>query len=586
MDEPHSGNPALRAWLRAIVEHARPDRVRWYAGTSAERAELSNAMVGAGQLIKLDPKIHPRSFLYRTDPNDAEPVDPSSSFVSCRKAVDAGPTNNWISREEAHSSIWPLFRDSMRGRTLYVVPYMMGPPHSPFTTIGVQITDSPYIVLCLSLMTRVGRSALDRLGDSKQFFRGLHSLGDLARSRRCVVHFPETAEAWAIGSGNALNALLSQNSHALRSASVQAREDGWLAEHMSLLSLTDPEGQTRYVAAACSSPRELAELSGFASSLPGWQVESLGSDVCWLRPGNDGQLWALNPNVGLCRGLAGAGRDASLGVLASLSSDVLFTNVALRAGGRVWWEGLAALEPGEEVEDWRGAIWTQKGALSCAAHPRATFMVARRNWAGGAAPPDHNQGVPISAILFCGGHARSAPLVYEARSWRHGVFVGATLASDVDGTDNPRSDPMAMRDFCGYNLGDYLEHWLSIGRKLNRPPTVFHVNWFRTGVDGRRLWPGGPENVRVFKWILERVDGSASARSCPLGYVPTEEALDLVGLDLPQDLLMQLLSPNPSAALRQAGRALEFLVRLRDQLPAAMLSEHRGLVRRLQESLH
>lgn len=585
MTGPLSTNPVLLGWVRAVAEHTEPEHIHWCAGTNAERAEIATAMVKAGQLIELAPDAHPRSFLHRTQPTDADSFA-TCTFVSTHKAVDAGPTNNWISRDEAHSSMWPTFRGAMRRRTMYVVPYALGPLHSAFCSIGVELTDSPYIALCLGLMTRMGRSALDRLGDARKFVRGLHSMGDLDSERRFLVHFPDIAEAWSFGSANAASALLSKSSHALRIASLQAREEGWLAEHMSLLGVKSPEGQTRYLAAVAPSPREKAELSSLTPSLPGWKLELLGTDACWMRPGNDGQLWAVNPEPGICEGVASL-RSPSGSALASASSDVLFTNVALRSGGRVWWEGLENLDINERATDWLGIPWSPSTALSPAAHPRATFMVGRHGFGShGSSSFERNQGVPISAILFCGGHARSLPLVYEARTWRHGVFVGATLTCEGGDADRPRHDPFGMRDFCGYNLGDYFEHWLAVGRKLNRPPKFFHANWFRTGADGRRLWPGGSENIRVLKWIVERVDGTASARASSLGYLPTDEALDLTGLDLPQDRLLQLLSGNQTALLRQAGRALEFLGKFRAQLPGALLTEHRSFVRRLQESLH
>jgi phosphoenolpyruvate carboxykinase (GTP) len=584
MNEAPTNNRTLQAWVQMAVAHANPSRVHWCDGTKSERADIASSMVKGGQLLELDPTTHPRSFLYRSHPSDVDAAP--TTFVSTQKSTDAGPTNRWMSRDEAQRRVWPLFRDSMRGRTMYVVPYLLGPPHSRFSSVGVEITDSPYIVLCLGLMTRMGRAALDRLEHAKNFVRGLHSLGDLSPDRRFVVHFPDDAEVWSIGSGNAMNALLSK-SHALRLASAQARKEGWLAEHMSLLGLTSPGGQTQYIAVATSNSRERGESASFAPALQGWSVESLGSDVCWMRPGNDGQLWAVNPDFGVFDSVASHASGATASPSQVLSSDVVFTDVALRAGRRVWWDASKdRLDEDELIEDWRGAPWTEQAALTPAAHPGATFAVARRDWTKDSASFERNQGVPISAIVFSGHQARSSPLVYEARTWRHGVYIGATLVSEAEGVEQPRHDPMAMRDFCGYNMGDYLEHWLSIGRKLNRPPAIFHVNWFRTGSDGRRLWPGGGENIRVFKWILERVDGTASARNSPLGYVPTHESLDLEGLDLPPDRLLHLLSGNAGALLRQAGRSLEFLGRFRDHLPAPLLSEHRSLIRHLQQSLH
>lgn len=584
MTGPISTNPALLAWVRSVAEHTEPDRIQWCAGTNAERAEMVNALVQAGQLFEIDPSDHPRSFLHRAHPADAEAIG-MRHFVSTHRAVDAGPTNSWLSRDEAHRTVWPSFRGAMRGRTMYVVPYALGPVHSPFVSIGVQLTDSPYIALCLGLMTQMGRMALDRLGDARKFVRGVHSVGNLSPERRFLVHFPDIGEAWCIGSENPESAMLSKSSHALRIASVQAREEGWLAEHMSLLGVTNPEGRTQYIAAVVSSPTERAELVPPASGLPGWKLELLGTDVCWMRPGNDGQLWAINPEAGLCDSVTSLRADSGAPV-ESPSSELLFDGVALLPGGRVWWEGLSTLNLDEGIVDWRGMPWSARAPLTPAAHPRATFMTTRRGLNRASASFERNKGVPISAIVFCGGHARSLPLVHEARTWRHGVFMGAGFTSELDDVDTPRHDPFGMRDFCGYNLGDYLDHWLAVGRKLNRPPKFFHVSWFRRNADGRRLWPGGAENIRVLKWMLERVDGIASARDSSLGYVPTDESLDMVGLDLPQDRLLQLLAGNQAALLRRAGRALEFFGRFRTQLPGGILAEHRSLIRRLQESLH
>jgi phosphoenolpyruvate carboxykinase (GTP) len=584
MAGPPSSNPALLAWVRTVAQHAEPDRIRWCDGTDAERAELAHSMLATGELLELNPDAYPRSFARRTHPSDAEPIA-AGDFVATHKPVDAGPTNNWLSRDEAHSTLWPSFRGSMRGRTMYVVPYALGPLHSRFTSLGVQLTDSPYIVLCLGLMNQMGRAVLDRLGHARKFVRGVHCTAALSPEQRFLVHFPDLAEAWLLGSTNPESAMLSKSSHSLRIASVQAREEGWLAEHMSLLAVTDPGGRTRYIAAVASSARERAELSSTTLSFAGWKVESLGRDVCWMRPGDDGQLWAINPESGICDGVQSL-RRAGVAELELPSADALFSNVALRTGGRVWWEGLEPLELDETVLDWRGAPWSSRMAWTSAAHPRATFIGPRRRPGHGSSAFERNQGVPISAILFCGGHARSLPLVYEARTWRHGVFMGATLTSETGDVDKPRHDPFGMRDHCGYNLGDYLEHWLAVGRKLNRPPKLFQVNWFRAGADGRRLWPGGAENIRVLKWVLERADGAVSARETSLGYVPTDDSLELTGLDLAPDRVAQALAGNQPALLRQAVQSVEFLGRFRAQLPAAVLSEHRALIRRLQESLH
>jgi phosphoenolpyruvate carboxykinase (GTP) len=585
MNERLSTNPALLAWVNTIAQHALPERVHWCDGTKLERAEIMHAMLTAGQLIELDPAAHPRSFLYRTDRHDADP-DERLAFISTHKRVDAGPTNRWMSHDEAQSIVWPLFRGAMRGRTLYVVPYLLGPPGSRFCRAGVEITDSPYVALGLGTMTRTGRVALDMLEGALDFVRGVHSQGDLAPERRFVVHFPDTADAWAIGSANLGNALLSSGSQGLRLASARAREEGWLAEHMSIVAITNPEGRTHYVAAAIADGSAGHELALEQSALPGWTVERLSRDICWMRPGEDGQLWAVDPECGQSDRVAALSARGAQELLGPSSKELILTNVALRAGRRAWWEELGSLHADEFVEDWRGEAWKSRSSGEGAAHPDARYLLAPRSVTGKARGVHAPRGVPISGVILCGRQARSSPLICEARSWRQGVYFAATLNRQADGAHQAVHDPMAMLGACGYNMGDYFAHWLSIGRKLQAPPKVFHVNWFRSDLNGRRLWPGGAENIRVLKWIFERMDGTAFAQTAAVGFVPDLESLDLRGVDLPPDRLVQLFSGNQAALLRQAEHAISFLGIFGDCLPSALLAEHRSLVRRLQESLH
>lgn len=587
--DPSSVNPALRAWVRKVAEHTRPARIHWCDGSEEERAALEKELVAAGSLVELDPETHPRSFLHRSDPTDVARTE-HLTFISTSHPDDAGPTNNWMSFDEADQRVLPLFSGAMAGRTLYVVPYLMGPAGSPFSRAGVQITDSPYVVLSLRIMTRMGRVALDHLGASTNFVRGMHSLGDLSPDRRFIVHFPETLEIWSIGSGYGGNALLSKKCHALRIASVQARREGWLAEHMLVLGLTSPEGRTHYVAAAFPSACGKTNLAMLVPALPGWKVDTVGDDICWMHPGQDGRLWAINPEYGMFGVAPGTSRRTNPNAVGSLGHDTIFTNVALRQGRRVWWEGLSSLRADEVLQDWRGADW-KPGAASPAAHPNSRFTVALRQCPSASGSFDLQTGVPISAILFGGRRAKLAPLVYEARSFRHGVHIGATMVSETTAAATgavgvPRNDPMAMLPFCGYNMGDYFAHWLDVGKKLARPPKIFHVNWFRTGDDGRFLWPGFGENIRVLKWILERVEGTAGAQESAIGYLPHEGALDLSGLDLPPASLARLLSVDGSAWLQEAGRSLGFLGQFGARLPEGLLAEHRALVRRLYHSLH
>ncbi|WP_437274496.1 phosphoenolpyruvate carboxykinase (GTP) [Sorangium sp. So ce375] len=590
MIEAPTTNRALRAWVQAIAEHTRPARIRWCDGSDEERATLERDMALSGSFIELDPKTHPRSFLHRSDPTDVARTE-HLTFISTPRQEDAGPTNHWMSREDAQTRIWSLFAGAMKDRTMYVVPYLMGPAGSPFSRVGVELTDSPYVALNLRIMTRMGRAALRHLGAAEGFVRGIHSLGDLSPDRRFVVHFPETLEIWSIGSGYGGNALLSKKCHALRIASAQARAEGWLAEHMLILGLTSPEGRTHYLTAAFPSACGKTNLAMLVPSLPGWKVETVGDDICWMHPGSDGRLWAINPENGMFGVAPGTSPKTNPNAMRSLTHDVIFTNVALRAGRRVWWEGMSQLDEHEVIEDWRGAKWAKGSATSPAAHPNSRFTVPLRQCPSATGSFDLATGVPISAILFGGRRSKVAPLVYEARSFRHGVYVGATMASETTAAATGsvgvlRNDPMAMLPFCGYNMGDYFAHWMAVGKRLSRPPKIFHVNWFRTGDDGRVLWPGFGDNIRVLKWILERVDGTATARESAIGLLPHEREMDLTGMDLSKDDLFQLLAVDSGAWLSEADGVLEFLRKFADRLPAGLLVEHRSLVKRLHDSLH
>ncbi len=542
-------------------------------------------MVASGSFIALSPEHHPGSFLHRSDPRDVARTE-HLTFISTKYREDAGPTNSWMGAEEANDRVWPLFAGAMRGRTMYVVPYLMGPTGSPYARAGVQITDSPYVVLNLRIMTRMSPATLDSLG--ADFVRGVHSLGDLDPARRYIVHFPENREIWSIGSGYGGNALLSKKCHALRIASVQAREEGWLAEHMLILGLTSPEGRTHYVAAAFPSACGKTNLAMLVPKLPGWKVDTVGDDICWMHPGEDGRLWAVNPENGMFGVAPGTSMATNPNAMRSLTHDVIFTNVALRAEQRVWWEGMEKLGDGEQLVDWRGAPWTAGREASPAAHPNARFTAPLAQCPSATGSFHNAAGVPISAIIFGGRRARMTPLVYEARSWSHGVYVGATMVSETTAAATgqvgvPRNDPMAMLPFCGYNMGDYFAHWLSVGSHLSRPPRVFHVNWFRTDDAGRFLWPGFGDNVRVLDWILRRVEGRAAAVQSPLGHVPGPNAIDLSGLELTDAQIDALLAVDRNAWIEEAERNLGFLARFGNRLPSRLVAEHRELVQRLYE---
>jgi len=474
----------VSSWVSVVAEQTQPDVVHWWAGTNSERSRLAEAVARSDTSEAVGQDLHP----------EHAPV-----LFSTHRRADTGPTNLWISRDDAQARVWSMFRGAMRGRTMYVVPYLLGPPRSAFSRAGVQVTDCARVALAIDRFARSGTGALNHLGSSLDFNRGLHSLAEQHPARKLIVHFPEMVETWSIGSGAIGDALLCGGVEGLRLASSQAREEGWLAENMSIFQLEDDAGNRWHFAVAAADPEALAELARAGQSRSGWRLQQLGTGACWMRPGNDGSLRALDP----------------------------------------------------EAREWQ--------------------------------PPE---GVKLSALLFCGRQARSTPLVYEARSWRHGVYIGATLTREAEGTSLPTIDPMSMLNRCGYNLADYFAHWLSVGRKLCDPPKIFHVNWFEADGEGRRLWPGGEHNMRVLQWIVGRVERTADACRSPLGYVPTLDSIDVGGLASSPERLHQALTCKHAALLRQAEGARKFLARFGEALPGSLLLEHRQLVRALQESLH
>jgi phosphoenolpyruvate carboxykinase (GTP) len=581
-------NEALVAWVNEVAGYTQPDVIHWCDGSLREARSLEDRMVEDGTLVRLNHESYPRCFLHRSNPTDVARTE-HLTFICSNRAEDAGPTNNWMAPEEAERKVWPLFSGTMKGRTMYVVPYVMGPAESDYARVGLQLTDSPYAVASLRIMTRMGDVALGRLGSKSSFVKGIHSLGDLSPDRRFICHFPQLRTIWSIGSGYGGNALLSKKCHALRIASVEARDEGWLAEHMMIVGITNPQGVKRYIAAAFPSACGKTNLAMLVPSLPGWKMETVGDDICWMHVGNDGRLYAINPEAGFFGVAPGTSDKTNPNAVEAFSHDTIFTNVALRADGRPWWEGLAPLRDDESVTDWRGRSW-QRGANEPAAHPNSRFTVAARQCPSVGSSLDDPRGVPISAILFGGRRARLTPLAYEARDWAHGVYVGATLVSETTAAATgavgvPRNDPMAMLPFCGLNLGDYFGHWLSLGRRLHEPPKIFHVNWFRTGDDGKFLWPGFGDNIRVLDWILRRLDQSADARSTPLGYVPSYGAMDLRALDVGPAKFERLVDVDAKAWLEETDRNGKFLERLGERLPRALQREHEAFVARLHTSL-
>jgi phosphoenolpyruvate carboxykinase (GTP) len=527
---------------------------------------------------------YPGCYLHRSDPSDVARTE-QVTFICTQSQPDAGPTNNWMAPAEAKQRIGEMFRGAMRGRTMYVVPYLMGPAASPYSKVGVEITDSPYVVTSMRIMARIGRVALDRLGSSEQFVPGLHSLGDLNPERRFIVHFPEEKLIWSIGSGYGGNALLGKKCFALRIASWMAREEGWMAEHMLILGLTDPSGKTTYMAAAFPSACGKTNLAMMVSALEhqGYRVETIGDDISWMHIGPDGTLRAINPEAGFFGVAPGTNRKTNPSVMEALRSNSVFTNVGLTPNREPWWEGIDDPLPAGTV-DWRGRNSRSDGETVAQANSR--YTVPARQAPSISPHWEDAQGVPISAFLFGGRRAKVAPLVYEARDWQHGVFVAATMASETTAAITgqvgvTRRDPMAMLPFCGYNMARYFRHWLEMGRRIPKPPRIFHVNWFRKGADGKFLWPGYGENVRVLKWILERVEGKARAMETPIGFVPTPDVLTLDGLNISRSTMDELLRVNPADWAAEMDGIRQFFAKFGKELPEEIPQEQEKLEHRL-----
>ncbi len=576
---------AMAGWVDECARLTRPDRVVWCDGSEDEHRRLTEEAYRTGTLLELDPKRWPGCALHRSHPSDVARTE-HLTFICTERQEDAGPTNNWMSPAEAEERVGALFKGCMKGRTLYVVPYLMGPPGSPHSKVGVEITDSLYVVLNLRIMTRMGRVALDHPGAAGDFVRGLHSLGDLSPERRFVCHFPERNLIWSVGSGYGGNALLPKKCFALRIASWLARNEGWMAEHMLILGIESPEGDTTYMAAAFPSACGKTNLAMLVppASQEGWKVWTVGDDIAWMRFGPDGRLWAVNPEAGFFAVAPGTSSRTNPNMMATIRRNTLFTNVALTPDGVPWWEGMDGPAP-ERAVDWQGRPWTPGGGK--AAHPNARFTAPARQCPGISPKIDDPQGVPISAILFGGRRGRVAPLVFEAFDWRHGVFVGATMGSETTAAAAGevgvvRRDPMAMLPFCGYNMADYFRHWLRIGNRSDEAPAIFHVNWFQVDEAGNYLWPGFGENIRVLRWILARARGEGDARRTPIGYVPTPGSLDLSGLQLRPGALDRLLSVDREAWTRELADQESFFQKFGDRLPPELWDEHDRLALRLE----
>ncbi|HVA24607.1 MAG TPA: phosphoenolpyruvate carboxykinase (GTP) [Chloroflexota bacterium] len=583
---------AVEQWVDEVARTTRPDSIYWCDGSDAENERLTQLLLSNHELTKLNEKALPNSYLYRSDPSDVARTE-RLTFIVADKPEQVGPTNNWMSREDAQSKVWPLFEGSMKGRTMYVIPYIMGPVESPYSKVGVEITDSAYVVLNMRIMTRIGKVATDRLQkDGSDWVPGIHSVGDLSPDRRFIVHFPETRNIWSIGSGYGGNALLGKKCFSLRIASTMGQTQGWMAEHMLILGLEAPDGEMTYICGAFPSACGKTNLAMLKSPFEdqGWKVHTVGEDIAWLNIGPDGRLWAINPENGYFGVAPGTSSKTNPNAMAAIGRDTIYTNVALKDDGTVWWEGMDGPVP-DHLIDWLGNDWLPNDETAApAAHPNSRFTTPAVNNPAISKHWEDPRGVPISAILFGGRRADTVPLVTQSFDWEHGVYMGATMASEGTAAAEAkvgvvRRDPMAMLPFCGYNMADYWGHWLEMGRKAKNPPAIFQVNWFQRDEHGKFIWPGFGQNMRVLQWVREQAlhGSNGHSRETAIGIVPTPEALDGRELGISPANMEQLLMVDPTLWESEVTDQKEFLAKFGDHLPEEIREQEQALEKRISK---